>query len=203
MADPATPYLLTLTAQIVASHVAGNKVPLNDVPALTNDVYSALTRVNAPLVATHSREPAVPIKRSIQHDYLVCLEDGAHVQLLTRYLRRFDLTPEAYRAKWRLPTDYPMSAPAAAARRSAVAKQIGLGNARHTAEQSAPKAPHGPIEVEEPTVPTRESAHTAVSVFAKFPGGEIPAEATPAATDAGKPGRKQFGQQSMRVGRRR
>ena len=93
MADPATSDLLTLTAQIVAAHVAGNKVAPDDVPALINDVYGALARVGAPVVVTPAREPAVPIKRSIQQEYLVCLEDGAKLKILTRYLQRFGLTP--------------------------------------------------------------------------------------------------------------
>ena len=116
MADPATPNLLSLTAQIVAAHVAGNKVHADEVPALVNDVYGALARVDDAVVPATARKPAVPIKRSIQHDYLVCLEDGAKLKILTRYLARFDLTPEAYRAKWGLPKDYPMVAPAYAAR---------------------------------------------------------------------------------------
>ena len=157
MADPATPDLLTLTAGIVAAHVAGNKVAPDEIPALINDVYVALARADAPAVATHSREPAVPIKRSIQHDYLVCLEDGTKMKTLKRYLRRFGLTPDTYRAKWGLPRDYPMVAPAYAARRSAMAKEFGLGTAPRTAKQSAPEAPHLPVEMEEPTVPTPET----------------------------------------------
>ena len=98
MADPATPDLLTVTAQIVAAHVTGNKVALDEVPGLINDVYVALARADAPVVP--ARKPAVPIKRSIRHDHLVCLEDGAKVKTLKRYLRRFGLTPDAYRAKW-------------------------------------------------------------------------------------------------------
>jgi predicted transcriptional regulator len=204
MANPATPDLLTLTAQIVAAHVAGNKVPLNDVPALINDVYGALARVDTTVAAAQPQEPAVSIKRSIQHDYLVCLEDGAKMKVLTRYLRRFSLTPDTYRAKWGLPKDYPMVAPAFAARRSALAKQFGLGTAAlRTAEQSAPKAPHVPGKVEEPTVPVAEPQHTAASVFANFPGDKVTDEASTAPGGAEKPGRKRFGQQSMRVGRRR
>ena len=125
------------------------------------------------------------------------------MKVLTRYLARFGLTPETYRAKWRLPRDYPMVAPAYAARRSALAKQFGLGTALRTAEQSAPEAPHLPVEMEEATVPIPDAEHTAASVFAKFPGGGVPAKAASAANDAGKPGRKRFAQQSMRVGRRR
>ncbi len=199
MADPATPDLLTLTAQIVAAHVAGNKVPLNDVPTLINDVYGALARVDTTVAAAQPQEPAVSIKRSIQHDCLVCLEDGAKMKVLTRYLRRFSLTPDTYRAKWGLPKDYPMVAPAFAARRSALAKQFGLGTALRTAEQSAPKAPHVPGKVEEPTVPVAEPQHTAASVFANFRRQEAPV----ATTTTDKPGRKRLAERPMRVGRRR
>jgi predicted transcriptional regulator len=203
MADPATPDLLTLTAQIVAAHIAGNKFAAEEVPDLINDVYGALARVDAPVVAAPTQEPAVPVKRSIQHDYLVCLEDGAKVKTLKRYLRRFGLTPDAYRAKWGLPQNYPMVAPAYAARRSALARQSGLGTALRTAEQSALKAPHVPVKVGESTAPIPEPKHTAASVFANFPGGEVPAQAATAPGGAEKTGRKRFGQQSMLAGRRR
>ena len=197
MADPATPDLLTLAAQIVAAHVTGNKVNADEVPALINEVYDALARVDAPVVMAPAREPAVPIKRSIQHDYLVCLEDGAKVKTLKRYLRRFGLTPDTYRAKWGLPRDYPMIAPAYAALRSALAKQLGLGTALRTAEQPAPKALHVPGKVEEPTVPVAEPQHTAASVFANFPRQEAPV-----ATTTDKPGRKRLAERPMRAGRK-
>ena len=202
----ATPDLLTLTTQIVAAHVAGSKVAPDEVPALINAVYGALVSTSTPraqVKVAQPQGPAVPIKRSIQHEYLVCLEDGAKMKVLTRYLARFGLTPDTYRAKWGLPKDYPMVAPAYAAYRSALAKQFGLGTASRTAEQSAPETPRLPVEVEEATVSTPETEHTAASVFAKFPGGDVPAEATPAASDAGKSGRKRFAQQSMRVGRKK
>ena len=204
MADPATssdlPSLLTLTAEIVAAHVSGNKVPQSELPRLINDVYGALARARAPASETKPQEPAVPIKRSIQHDYLVCLEDGAKLKVLTRYLTRFGLTPQTYRLKWGLPKDYPMVAPGYAARRSVLAKQLGLGTALRTVEASSPAQPDGPTEPEAPTVLVEpEPQHTAASVFANFPGGDKPAEATPAANDAGRPGRKRFAQQSMRV----
>ena len=217
MADPAAPDLLTLTAQIVAAHVTGNTVPPDALPSLINDVYDALARVDAPVAeAQQPQEPAVPIKRSIQHDALICLEDGAKLKVLTRYLVRFGLTPETYRAKWGLPRDYPMVAPAYAARRSALAKQFGLGTASRTVDSAPQEEPELGAEPElemkpaigaEPEPPTApvdpEVQHTAASVFANFPGQDAPAEATPAANDAGKPGRKRFAQQSMRVGRKR
>ena len=203
MASPtSTSDLLALTAQIVTAHVAGNKLQSGEVPALINVVYGALARVDAPLAVVQPQKPAVPIKRSVQHDYLVCLEDGAKMKTLKRYLRRFGLTADAYRAKWGLPKDYPMVAPAYAARRSTLAKQFGLGTALRT-EQSIPEAPHLPIAVEASTVPVPEPEHTAASVFANFPGTEVPAETAAVGGAPEKAGRKRFAQQSMRVGRKR
>ena len=202
MADPGNPStppeILTLTAQIVVAHVAANTVPAADVPALINAVYGALIHADAPKV--QPQEPAVPIKQSIQREYLVCLEDGAKLQSMKRYLQaQFGLTPDAYRAKWGLPLNYPMVAPAYAAKRSELAKHLGLGTALRTAERSTPEVPHLPIKAEEPTVPTPEAKHTATSVFANFPGSERPAEE---ATVTRASGRKRFAQQSVQVRRR-
>ena len=148
MADPgipsATSEILTLTAQIVVAHVAANKVSAGDVPALINAVYGALIHAGAPKV--QPQEPAVPIKRSIQREYLVCLEDGAKLQSMKRYLQaQFGLTPDAYRAKWGLPRDYPMVAPAYAAKRSELAKHLGLGTALVTVSKGKPAAAKRPI----------------------------------------------------------
>ena len=121
--------LLALTAEIVAAHATKNSVAVDALPGVIRSVFGALSRADAGEVAGKPREPAVPVNRSIQRDYLVCLEDGAKVKMLKRYLRRFGLTPEAYRAKWELSPGYPMVAPAYAERRSALAKQFGLGRA--------------------------------------------------------------------------
>ena len=167
MADPdpssSPSEILTLTAQIVTAHVAANTVPVADVPALINAVYGALIHADAPKV--QPQEPAVPIKQSIQREYLVCLEDGAKLQSMKRYLQmQFGLTPNAYRAKWGLPREYPMVAPAYAAKRSELAKHLGLGTALRTAERPTPEVQDLPIKAEEPTVPTPEAKHTATSV---------------------------------------
>ena len=200
MADQATSALLTLTAQIVTAHVAANKVPAADVPALINAVYGALIYADAPKV--QPQEPAVPINRSIQRDYLVCLENGAKLKSMKRYLQaQFGLTPDAYRAKWGLPRDYPMVAPASAARRSALAKQLGLGKASDTGKKEKSAAAETPIAPVSATVPVKpEGKHTAAHVFANFPGGERPAKAMLAAEGNG---RKRIAQESMRVGRNR
>ena len=105
-------------------------------------------------------------------------------------------TPDAYRAKLGLPRDYPVAAPAYAAKRSELAKQLRLGTALRTSERSTSEVPHLPIKAEEPTVPTAEAKHTAASVFANFPSGKQPVELAPV---SGGSGRKRFAQQSIRA----
>lgn len=122
--------LLRLGADIVAAYVTRNSVSAESIPELIRTVHSALEGLGQDTVqaAEERPKPAVPISRSIQHDYIVCLEDGKRLKMLKRYLRsRFDMSPDDYRRRWGLPADYPMVAPAYAARRSDFAKQIGLG----------------------------------------------------------------------------
>ena len=120
--------LLALTTEIVAAHVANNNTPVSDLPQLIQEVYRTLASVGTVPVALERPQPAVPIKKSVTPDYIICLEDGKKLKMLKRYLRsRYDLTPEEYRAKWGLPADYPMVAPNYAAQRSEFAKKIGLG----------------------------------------------------------------------------
>jgi predicted transcriptional regulator len=124
--------LLRLSADIVGAYVGRNAVAVSGVHTLIGDIYGALARLERPTAAeappVQRARPAVPIGRSVQQDYIVCLEDGKQLKMLKRYLRsRYDLSPEEYRRKWGLPPDYPMVAPAYAERRSAFAKQIGLG----------------------------------------------------------------------------
>jgi predicted transcriptional regulator len=123
--------LLRLSADIVAAYVGQNHVSQAAVPDLVGDVFAALQGLGqeAPPPAPAERgKPAVPISRSVQEDYIVCLEDGKRLKMLKRYLRsRYDMSPEEYRRKWGLPPEYPMVAPAYAARRSEFAKKIGLG----------------------------------------------------------------------------
>ena len=119
--------LITLTSDIVAAHVSNNNVSAEDVSALIKSVYGALQGLGAP-VQEERPEPAVPIRSSIKPDHLVCLEDGKKLKMLKRYLKtNYDMTPEQYRARWNLPADYPMVAPAYAERRRELAKEIGLG----------------------------------------------------------------------------
>ena len=129
MSEELTNELLSLTADIVAAHVANNNVSTSEVPQLIAQVHAALTGLTEPKKAEEPElQPAVPVRSSVKHDYIVCLEDGKKLKMLKRYLRtNYNMTPEEYRTKWKLPRDYPMVAPAYAARRSDFAKQIGLG----------------------------------------------------------------------------
>ncbi|OYX04533.1 MAG: MucR family transcriptional regulator [Caulobacter vibrioides] len=123
--------ILGLSAEIVAAYVGQNTVAQAAIPDLIRTVHEALATLNAGEEAPRPSEkakPAVPVSRSVQHDYIVCLEDGKRLKMLKRYLRsHYDMSPEDYRRKWGLPPEYPMVAPAYAARRSDFAKQIGLG----------------------------------------------------------------------------
>ncbi len=121
--------LLSLTSDIVSAHVSNNTVSSADLPALISSVYSALAKTSEPTPAEAPKaEPAVPIRSSVKNDYIVCLEDGAKLKMLKRYLMtNYKMTPDEYRAKWGLPKDYPMVAPAYAEQRRTLAKSIGLG----------------------------------------------------------------------------
>jgi predicted transcriptional regulator len=124
---------IELAADIVSAYVSNNSVPANELPALINDVHNALQRVTtgqAPVVS-ETPKPAVPTKKSITNDYIVCLEDGKKFKSLKRHLRtQYNMSPEEYREKWALPADYPMVAPNYAKARSQLAKQMGLGQQR-------------------------------------------------------------------------
>jgi predicted transcriptional regulator len=127
--NPGNPDILGLTAEIVAAHVSNNSVPLTDLPQLIQDVYRTLSNVGAaPAPSPDKPQPAVPVKKSITPDYLICLEDGKKLKMLKRHLKTaYDMTPEQYRERWSLPPDYPMVAPNYAKHRSSLAKRIGLG----------------------------------------------------------------------------
>ncbi len=122
--------ILDMTSHIVSAYVSNNPVPTANIPDLIKSVYTTLARIERPREAegTEALQPAVPIRRSITPDYIVCLEDGKKLKMLKRHLRTaYNMSPKEYRAKWRLPPDYPMVAPNYAARRSEFAKKIGLG----------------------------------------------------------------------------
>ncbi len=124
---------IELTAGIVSAYVSNNSVAAGEIPNLINQVHGALLRVSSGQTETPAEplRPAVPVKRSIHPDYIVCLEDGKKFKSLKRHLRtQYNITPEQYREKWGLPPDYPMVAPNYAAARSQLAKQMGLGQQR-------------------------------------------------------------------------
>ncbi|GLK74242.1 MucR family transcriptional regulator [Ancylobacter dichloromethanicus] len=127
---------IELAADIVSAYVSNNAVSANELVTLIAEVHGALQRVDKGEVETVAEplKPAVPLKKSVMPDYIVCLEDGKKFKSLKRHLRtQYDLTPEAYREKWGLPADYPMVAPNYAAARSALAKEMGLGQQRRRA----------------------------------------------------------------------
>ena len=125
---------IELAADIVSAYVSNNSVPSSDLPALISEIHGALVRVSsgAPVPAVvEPQKPAIAPKKSIGSDYLICLEDGKKFKSLKRHLRtHYNLSPEEYREKWNLGADYPMVAPNYAKARSALAKQMGLGQQR-------------------------------------------------------------------------
>ena len=126
----ATDHLLQLATGIVSSYVSHNQVPMTEVPVILKNVHSALAGLLSGMGvdAANASKPAVSIKKSIGDDFIICLEDGKKLKMLKRYLRStHNMSPDEYRAKWGLPADYPMVAPAYARQRSDFAKKIGLG----------------------------------------------------------------------------
>lgn len=122
--------LLRMTAEIATAYVGRNSIAGTEISEVVKLVHSVLTRLGGPQAQpqTTPQEPAVPIRKSVTKDYIICLEDGKKLKMLKRHLRAtYDLSPDEYRAKWGLPADYPMVAPGYAERRSEFAKQIGLG----------------------------------------------------------------------------
>jgi predicted transcriptional regulator len=124
---------IELAADIVSAYVSNNSVPMGELPSLINEIHSALMRVtgSAALPAQEAQKPAVAPKKSVTSEYIVCLEDGKRFKSLKRHLRtQYNMSPDEYREKWNLGSDYPMVAPAYAKARSALAKQMGLGQQR-------------------------------------------------------------------------
>ncbi len=120
--------LLSLTTDIVAAHVSSNTVPVADVPKMIEEVFRTLAQVGSESAQPERPTPAVPIKKSVTPEYIVCLEDGKKLKMLKRHLKTaYDMTPEEYRERWGLSADYPMVAPNYAQHRSELAKKIGLG----------------------------------------------------------------------------
>ncbi|MFD0937071.1 MucR family transcriptional regulator, partial [Methylobacterium trifolii] len=136
------PDYITLATEIVSAFVSNNSLPVSELPGLIAAIHATLNTLTAGPAAEKAEAPtpAVSVKRSIQPDYLICLEDGKKFKSLKRHLRtRYDLTPEQYRAKWNLSPDYPMVAPNYAAARSELARTMGLGQQRRK-NRAAPAA---------------------------------------------------------------
>jgi predicted transcriptional regulator len=126
--NPSNADVLELTAQIVSAHVSHNSVTPEGLAPLIQDVYRTLSGVGVAPVQGARPEPAVPVKKSVFADHIVCLEDGRKLKMLKRHLKTaFNMTPEQYRERWNLPASYPMVAPNYARQRSNLAKKIGLG----------------------------------------------------------------------------
>ena len=145
MADEPINELVAFAADITAAFVAANKVGAGDLPGLLKSIHDALSAAASGSdvkALAEAKAPAVPIKRSITPDFIVCLEDGLRFKSLKRHLlTKYDLSPEGYRAKWGLPHDYPMVAPNYAVARSVLAKSMGLGHIRRTTEAARPAPP--------------------------------------------------------------
>ncbi len=132
MPDQSSPEnVLALTARIISAHVGNNYVAPETLPDLIRAVYVTLIGAGQVVPVPERQAPAVPIRKSVFADYIVCLEDGQKLKMLKRHLKTaYDLTPAQYRERWGLPPDYPMVAPNYAKHRSSLAKQIGLGTKR-------------------------------------------------------------------------
>ncbi|HEV2898639.1 MAG TPA: MucR family transcriptional regulator [Pseudaminobacter sp.] len=128
---------IELTADVISAYVSNNPVPVSELPTLIAQIHQSLTGLSngQATIPEEKLVPAVPIKKSVTPDYIICLDDGKKFKSLKRHLKTtFGMTPEEYRAKWNLPTDYPMVAPSYAATRSELAKKIGLGRKPKAAE---------------------------------------------------------------------
>jgi len=133
--------LLDMTVDIVSAYVGNNNVQATDVPALISSIHAALTQISTGVaeVEPEIKDPAVPVRKSITPDFLICLEDGRKFKSLKRHLRtKYNMSPEEYRAKWGLAKDYPMVAPNYAKARSELAKQMGLGQGGRKPARAAP-----------------------------------------------------------------
>jgi predicted transcriptional regulator len=147
--DQKTSRDVDLAAAIVSSYVKHNTVSANDLPAVIASVFKALSSLGKPALPIEPLTPAVPVRQSVRPDYVVCLECGFRSQMLRRHLRlQHGLEQAAYLARWRLPPDHPITAPGYSARRSVMAKELGLGRGRQAAKITSPAEP-------EPAPPTK------------------------------------------------
>jgi len=139
--------ILRMAVDVVAAYVSKNPLPVGQIPEVIHSVYASLCQLDTqtPEIKTEAPRPAVPIKKSVTPEYIICLEDGKKLKMLKRHLRTtYGMTPDEYRAKWSLPTDYPMVAPNYAAQRSDFAKKIGLGRKMEaTGDERRGRRPRG------------------------------------------------------------
>ncbi|AWC20957.1 Transcriptional regulatory protein ros [Aminobacter sp. MSH1] len=154
--------LVSIAADIVSAYVSNNPLPVGELSKLIGDTYAALQGIGTSVApAAVKLEPAVPIRKSVTPDFIICLEDGKKFKSLKRHIAtRYNLSPDGYRQKWSLPSDYPMVAPNYAATRSALAKSIGLG-------RKAP--PPMPAAAEKPKRAARAAAATTIATAVKSP----------------------------------
>jgi predicted transcriptional regulator len=153
---------IELAADIVSAYVSNNSVPSGELPTLINEIHSALLKVAGGAVEAPAEapKPAVPIKKSVTPDYIVCLEDGKKFKSLKRHLRtQYNMTPEQYREKWGLAVDYPMVAPNYAKARSELARTMGLGQQRKKGAAPVETAAEDGV----PAEPKRAAAKAAVT----------------------------------------
>lgn len=123
--------MINLTTEIVSAYVGNNPVQSTDLPSLIRSVHESLEALTVERAVVEEQKPAIPVRKSVTDEYIICLEDGKKFKSLKRHLRsKYNISPEEYREKWNLPYDYPMVAPAYARQRSQLAKQMGLGQAR-------------------------------------------------------------------------
>lgn len=124
--------ILGMTTDIISAHAANNAIPTGDLPQLIRTIFEKLSELTAPTdEVAEELQPAVPIKKSVTDEYIICLEDGRKLKMLKRHLETaFGMTPEEYRAKWGLPQSYPMVAASYSRKRQELAKQIGLGRGK-------------------------------------------------------------------------
>ena len=141
--------VVTMTAELAAAYLSSNKVSADQLPGIISSLRGALSGLDQPVVAAApvaDLSPAVPIKRSVTPEFIISLESGKKMKMLKRYLAtRYGMTPADYRAKWGLPSDYPMVAPNYAAKRSLLAKEIGLGKPNATPAAAAPAPEPEPV----------------------------------------------------------
>ncbi len=138
---------LAFTAQIVSAHVANNAVQASALPELIQQVYTALSSLGGSTVAAEKPQPAVPVKKSVFPDYIICLEDGKKLKMLKRHLMTsYGMSAEDYRQRWNLPSDYPMVAPNYAQHRSSLAKSIGLGRKPSGSDPAPAGATQAPVK---------------------------------------------------------